>query len=424
MAFPRVHFSTFNSTLLAELPVRRRLLDIGRAGKYIFRAMIEQSDLWTSRRRLLTALSCGVPDRVPINTYEMAARDSRDWYNNQPSYRRLMDYIREHTDCITNWNPQPFGDNYIGVDGFLGSSYPVRMDTRTEQVGAIIRTTTILHTPKGELRQVTQKDPQVNTTWVAEHYCKTPADVDRALSVPYEPAVYDASDYPRVLAELGDHGLVMASIADPAYLAADLMSFEDFLLWIADDLEHYARTVDIVAERVTENLRRQLRVCTVDLYRICGPEYMTPPFLPPDMFRRFMVPYLTEMVDLIHGAGAKARIHCHGRIGRVLDLIIETGCDAIDPCEPPPDGDVELNEVKRRCLPAGVSVWGNMELRHLETDSPEQVRERVRRIMDQAKEGGGFVLLPTSSPTGAPLSPQTEANIIAFIDAGLEFGKY
>ncbi|MGQ9673120.1 MAG: uroporphyrinogen decarboxylase family protein [Candidatus Aminicenantales bacterium] len=386
--------------------------------------MREENKVWTRRRRLLTALSCGIPDRVPINTYEMAGRDSHDWYNNQPSYRRLMDYIRAHTDCITNWNPQPPNDRYVGVDGFLGSSFPVPTETLTVEVGDSIRTTTILHTPKGDLRQVTQKNPHVNTTWVLEPYCKTIADVDRALSVPYEPAIYDASDYPRVLAELDDQGLIMASIYDPAYLAADLMSFEDFLIWVTEDVEHYARTVDILAERVMENLRRQLQTCTVDLYRICGPEYMTPPFLPPAQFRRFMLPHLKTMVEIIHRAGSKARIHCHGRIGQVLAMIIETGCDGIDPCEPPPDGDIELAEVKRRCLAAGVSVWGNMELRMLETGTPTQVRDEVRRIMEAAKEGGGFILLPTSSPAGAPLSPRTEANIIAFIDAGLEFGKY
>lgn len=382
------------------------------------------NEAWTSRRRLLEALSCGVPDRVPVNTYEMAGRDSHDWYNNQPSYARLMEFIRARTDCITNWNPQPPNDRYIGTDGFIGSSYPVPMDTKTDQAGDFVRTTTVLQTPRGELRQVTQKDPSVNTTWVAEHYCKTTADVDQALSVPYEPALYDASDYPRVLAELGERGLVMASLGDPAYLAADLMSFEGYLLWIAQDTGHFARTVDIVAERVMENLRRQLKVCTVDLYRICGPEYMTPPFLPPAMFQRFMVPHLKTMVEIIHRAGAKARIHCHGRIGRVLDMIIETGCDGVDPCEPPPDGDIELTEVKRRCRASDVSVWGNMELKHLENGIPAQVRDRVRRIMDAAKEGGGFVLLPTASPASILLSPRTEANIMAFIDAGLEFGEY
>src|SRR5512137_1627627 len=67
-------------------------------------------DGWTSRRRLLTALMGGTPDRVPINTYELAGRNSLDWYNQQPSYRGLMEYVRAHTDCITNWNPRPVTD--------------------------------------------------------------------------------------------------------------------------------------------------------------------------------------------------------------------------------------------------------------------------------------------------------------------------
>ena len=50
------------------------------------------TNLWTSRRRLLTTLAGGTPDRVPINTYELAGRNSVDWYNQQPSYRGLMDY--------------------------------------------------------------------------------------------------------------------------------------------------------------------------------------------------------------------------------------------------------------------------------------------------------------------------------------------
>jgi hypothetical protein len=380
--------------------------------------------IWTGRRRLYTALTCGVPDRVPINTYEMAGRDSRDWYNLQPSYRRLMDAVREKTDVITNWNPQPANDRYIGADGFLGSSYAVPTDTRTEEAEGAIRTETIVHTPRGDLRCVTQKDPAVNTTWFVEHFCKSVADVDKALSVPYKPALYDDADYPRVVAELGDHGLVMASLGDPAYLSADLMSFEDYMLWALEEKEHFARTVEVVAERVMENLRRQLRCRVVDAYRICGPEYMTPPYAPPAMFGRFMLPHVRTMTDIIHGAGAKVRLHCHGRIGRVLDMILDTGCDGLDPCEPPPDGDIELGEVKRRAFARGVSVWGNMELKMIERGTPEAVRAEVRRIMDQAKEGGGFALIPTASPVNAPLAPRTEENLLAFIDAGLEFGKY
>lgn len=382
------------------------------------------NDRWTSRRRLLTALAGKIPDRVPINTYELAGRNSMDWYNNQPSYRSLMDYIRTHTDCITNWNPRAATDRYTCEERFLCSDFPVEIETHTETAGQFERTTRTCLTPRGELRSVTQAAANVHTTWQVEHWCKSSADVDKALSVPYHPARYDASDLARVRAELGDQGLVMASIGDPAYLAADLMSFQAYLMWAFEETNHFARTVDLLAERVLENLRRQLDCCVLDLYRIVGPEYFTPPYLPPAIFRRFVVPHVTEMIRLIHSRGGKVRLHCHGKIGRVLDMILETGCDGIDPCEPPPDGDIELDEVKRRCQTRNVSVWGNIELKLLEHGTPDDVRAQVRKIMSQAKEGGGFVLMPTAAPINLPLSAKTEANYRAFIDAGLEFGRY
>lgn len=379
---------------------------------------------WTSRRRLLTSLAGGVPDRVPINTYELAGRDTSDWYNLQPSYLGLMDYIRAHTDCITNWNPRAATDRYTCEERFLCSDFPVQIDTRTETVSEFERTTSICHTPQGDLRMVRQKTPKVYTTWRVEHWCKNSGDVDKALSVPYEPARYDASDLPRVREELGDHGMVLASIGDPAYIAADLMAFQDFLMWAFEETDHFARTVDLIAERVMENLKRQLDCCVVDCYRIVGPEYFTPPYLPPSMFKRFVLPHVSEMTRLVHSRGGKVRVHCHGKIGRVLDMILDTGCDGIDPCEPPPDGDIELDEVKRKCQARRVSVWGNVELKLLEHGTEEQVRNEVKRIMEQAKAGGAFILMPTAAPINVPLSPQAEANYRAFIDAGLEFGYY
>ena len=382
------------------------------------------SNLWTSRRRLLTALAGGTPDRVPINTYELAGRNSLDWCNQQPSYRSLMDYIRAHTDCMTNWNPRPATDRYTCEERFLCSDYPVEIETSTETAGQFQRTSRICHTPKGDLRSVTQAAADVHTTWQVEHWCKSIADVDKALSVPYEPARYDASDLARVRAELGEEGLIIASVGDPAYLAADLMSFQDYLMWAFEETDHFARTVAIIAERVMGNLRRQLDCCVLDLYRIVGPEYFTPPYLPPAMFRRFIVPHVTEMTRLIHARGGKVRLHCHGKMAQVLDMILETGCDGIDPCEPPPDGDIALDEVKRRCQARGVSVWGNIELKLLEQGTPGQVRAEVQKIMGQAKDGGGFVLMPTAGPINLPLAAKTEANYRAFIEAGLEFGRY
>jgi uroporphyrinogen-III decarboxylase len=129
------------------------------------------------------------------------------------------------------------------------------------------------------------------------------------------------------------------------------------------------------------------------------------------------------MVELIHCHGAKVRLHCHGKIGHVLDMMLETGADALDPLEAPPDGDILLAEVKRHTA-GQVGLFGNLQLKLLEHGSTEQVRNAVARCMDAAKAGGHYVIMPTASPINTPLAPQTEENYLTFFDTALELGQY
>jgi hypothetical protein len=98
---------------------------------------------WTSRRRLLAALACEVPDRVPICTYELVGHNSHAWENREPSYARLMERIRSECDCAAMWDP---GSN----QRFLCSAYQTPLDSQQELRGGFTRTTTILHTRSEE----------------------------------------------------------------------------------------------------------------------------------------------------------------------------------------------------------------------------------------------------------------------------------
>lgn len=369
-----------------------------------------------SRKRILTALRCDVPDRVPISTYELVGYNSEAFENKDPSYARLMHAIRANTDCLCMWDPT---SNAV----FLQSASAVDMDVEyTREDDTTARRTTI-HTPQGDLTQTVKTVDNVHTVWQTEHWCKSLADVDRALSVPYKPLDYDVSDYARITNEVGESGIVMTSVADPLWLAADLMEFGQYTVWAKTETDHFTRTLDIMHERAMENLRRMLVVNVVDLYRICGPEYATPPYLPPELFRKFVVPYVSEMVELIHSSGAHVRLHCHGRIAQVLAMILETGADALDPCEAPPDGDISLSEVKER-IGGRMCIFGNLQLRLLECGTAQEVENAVRDCMESAKAGGGYVIMPTAAPISSPLAPRTEGNYLRFIDTALEYGRY
>ncbi len=86
-------------------------------------------------------------------------------------------------------------------------------------------------------------------------------------------------------------------------------------------------------------------------------------------------------------------------------------------------GDVTLAEVKERTR-GRLCLFGNIELRDLEHSPPERVESIVKQAMEEAKAGGGFVLMPTAAPINVPLAKRTEENYLRFIDAGLKYGRY
>ena len=54
----------------------------------------------TSKERLLAVLKGNIPDRVPVSAYELNGWNYDSFENKEPSYKKLMDLIREKTDCL------------------------------------------------------------------------------------------------------------------------------------------------------------------------------------------------------------------------------------------------------------------------------------------------------------------------------------
>ena len=92
-----------------------------------------------------------------------------------------------------------------------------------------------------------------------------------------------------------------------------------------------------------------------------------------------------------------------------------TGCP-----KPPPDGDVELSEVREAL--EGVTLIGNIEERLFEAGSKADVEEAVARAMEQMR-GGRFILCTTAMPLTTPLKKEIQENVIHYIDCGLKYGK-
>ena len=113
-------------------------------------------------------------------------------------------------------------------------------------------------------------------------------------------------------------------------------------------------------------------------------------------------------------------MHCHGKVGTLLDSFVEMGVDSTDPVEPPPQGDVDMVALKQ-AYDGKLVFLGNIEFLHMETLQPDQIEALVRRAI----EGGGkrnVMLWPSSGPHERP-SDLLLANVERYIEAGLKYGQ-
>ena len=94
------------------------------------------------------------------------------------------------------------------------------------------------------------------------------------------------------------------------------------------------------------------------------------------------------MVRMIQAHGGFARIHSHGRLKDVLDMIAGMEPDALDPIEPPPQGDVELHYVRQRCGEQ-IVLFGNIEIADIENLPPTSSKQRSAEPWTKAPPAKG-----------------------------------
>jgi len=369
--------------------------------------------MMTRRERLMATLEGRPVDRPAVNFYEiggwnvLAACDDPDEFNvyNDPSWRPLAQLAEEKTDIIRMvgpiWKGRSRRDAAIGT----------RSETWREGRSSFPRT--VLTAPGRDLTSVTRRDPETMTTWTIEHVLKSVEDVKAYLQLPEEPFEGDL-DVEAMAAgerELGEAGIVMIDRGDPLCEVAGLFSMADYTVLAMTEGALFHRLLERSARRVHEETETIAREFPGRLWRICGSEYASEPYLPPSLYAEYVNRYAGPMVRAIQDHGGYARIHSHGNLRGILPHIIAMGPAGLDPCEPPPQGDIELIDLRRQ-IGAETVLFGNIESSDIETLAPAAFETKVVAALTEgtAGEGRGFVLMPSSCPYGRTIVPNVLAN--------------
>lgn len=376
------------------------------------------------RQRLMATLKGQTVDRPPVSFYELNGLDENpsdsDPFNvySDPSWRPLIDLTRDRTDRIVM--------RRVAFNGVLPD--PVS-DIAAQETVIKDASRLIVKTVQASQRVLTwrtRQDQDINTVWTEEHLLKDVEDLKAFLTL--EPPTFEGTpDVSGVLeteAALGDSGIVMIDTPDPLCLAASLFDMGLYTIVALTEpalfhqlLEHFAAYVHAKTAAIAQALPGRL-------WRIYGPEYASPPYLPPRLFREYVCQYDQPMVEMIQRWDGFARIHSHGNLNAILDDIAGMGVDGLDPIEPPPQGDIQLSDVRKR-VGRDLVLFGNLEMSDIENLPTERFKEKVRQALDQgtAGEGRGFVLMPSACPFGRKLSALTLKNYEAMVDICEGFGS-
>ena len=134
----------------------------------------------------------------------------------------------------------------------------------------------------------------------------------------------------------------------------------------------------------------------VDLYIRRG-WYESADFWPPDLYRQFVLPSLQKEVQMAHQAGAKFGYIMTTSTIPLLDILLESGIDALIGIDPVQGRDTDLQEMKRR-LNGKICLWGGVNgFVTVEMGSREEIEDAVETAISALSPGGGFILSPVDN---------------------------
>jgi uroporphyrinogen decarboxylase len=359
------------------------------------------------RRRLVSALSRNVPDRLPVTTHHLMPY-FLDRYMGGMSYQECFEHFgMDPIAWVVPHRPDTSKGEYYdpnqGAPGFL-ESRRIWSDTwrvEADPIAAQQFTTVRYHfiTPRGELSMVIQSNDY--TSWVTEHLIKNRRDIDLIGEYVTAPKC-DVAAVNQVSDAYGETGIVRGHICcfdvfgQPGTWqdACCLAGTQEMIIATYDDPEWVHAFLRILQAR-KKVFVRSLKGACYDVLELGGGSASTT-VISPKLFEKFVAPYDRELIALAHEAGQRVSYHTCGGMMPILEMVAGMGPDSMETFTPPDmGGDVDLAAAKRRIGDRVCMIGGFDQGHYLAGCTPEQTRAAVRRCFEAAGAGGGYILCPS-----------------------------
>lgn len=144
------------------------------------------------------------------------------------------------------------------------------------------------------------------------------------------------------------------------------------------------------------------------------------PLIAPTVYRKIIKPRTNQLIQFIRGkTNAKIALHSCGSVSWAIEDFIQIGVEVLNPVQ------VAAAHMDSRILKQKygdrLCFWGAIDTqRVLPQGSPREVREEVKRRVNDFAPGGGYMIAAVHN-----IQPDVPPeNVIAMFEAAKEFGEY
>jgi uroporphyrinogen decarboxylase len=375
----------------------------------------------TNKQRFLTAMTGGVPDRVPC---------APDFSNMIPCRRTGKPFwdIYLHQDPPL-WRAYLDAARYFGIDAwFMYGGLPAEpnpdVETRQEIVsrtGERIVQRTTYRTPQGDLWTETtyyRADPPTTT----RKLIKDPVeDIPKLEYLLAPPVRFGRGDWDAQREAVGDLGLFGPSVGVPGLHMLNEF-FDGNLTAATYAMVDYPALVEQLIDWHREQCRAYLRAYIAekpDFVLLGASGLLT--LQSWTTFEKWSLPVVAEFTRDLRAAGIPSMLHSCGKERRLVDAFVEhTDLDCVNPLEIAPMGDCDLREVKQS-VGDKIALMGNLHTTQVMLQgSPDEVEAAALDALDAAQTGGGFIM-----STGDQCGRDTpEENLFRLVEVTRRDGKY
>ena len=379
-------------------------------------------DTLSSKERLKIAIANGKADRVPsipdfsnMIPCKLTGKPFWDIYlHNNPTLFEAYCRAVEYYD-IDGWNVV-----WSGVD-FRRKNAPECFKTIASRTPERIVERIRYATPAGDLYETMTYMPADPPTKTEKMIKDLEKDFSKIKYLYGEITGIDNSRVPGFKKMTGDHGVFTLSVTYPGMHYWNEF-FEGNLQNAIYAYYDHPEIFDEWADMAGRDLCRQAELYLdqePDLLLVGGSGTLT--LSSPELVKKYAIPTIKKICRMAKEAGVLTMLHSCGKTMAFLDMLVnETELNCVNPLEGPPMGDVDLAEVKK-LYGSRIALMGNLNTTGVMLHgSPEDVERAAKKAIDDAGEGGGF-LLSTGDQCGRDTPPE---NIFKLVETARTYGRY